>query len=502
MSDSLERRERPSGKALFLIAFLVALAALFAAAWHPWFDATPDGSMYLLTARSVAAGTGYATNGEPFRLRPPLFSLVLAGLDSWGASFGVLNAFVLTTAALAGAALCALARPRIGALAAAAVAGALLANPDFQRLATQSMSDVPGLAALFALALASRAPQKPWLLGLAVGATALLRTNALLWLPALALAQLAGATKRAQDGASASGPLGWRRFTPVVLGAVLVWSPWAVRNASLEEVPSEQARYHSYATALLHTDQGDPASPRVPLAELAARVGERGPEILAILGSRLASQEVRGAGDALFGAAILGALLLQAWRRRAPEAFFCLALLAVSSISFGLSPRHLLPVYAFGLAALAEALATPLARLGRAGAPILALSFLALGAWDCAPRRDWAEIEARHERTRRQARGLREALPEGARLASTRGWEHAVFLRRPVFNLAFAVERAGSPRAAEELIDRYRLDTVLTGAERASDQDLRRYLEARYPSQRVAGVHLFRVRERAILPSD
>jgi hypothetical protein len=53
------------------VAFAIFVAFVFASlGWivHPWYDMTVDSSLYIITARSLAAGEGYTYLGEPFLL--------------------------------------------------------------------------------------------------------------------------------------------------------------------------------------------------------------------------------------------------------------------------------------------------------------------------------------------------------------------------------------------------------------------------------------------------
>ncbi|NNE43267.1 MAG: hypothetical protein HKN12_03590, partial [Gemmatimonadetes bacterium] len=56
-----ERSPRPWTRADFLAATLLLLGTLVSLRWlvHPWFDRTPDGSMYLITVRSLIEGYGH-----------------------------------------------------------------------------------------------------------------------------------------------------------------------------------------------------------------------------------------------------------------------------------------------------------------------------------------------------------------------------------------------------------------------------------------------------------
>src|SRR5262245_65739030 len=59
-------------------AFAVALFASLFYFVHPWYDLTVDGSIFIVTARAIAAGQGYTYLGEPFLVRPPGLPLLIA----------------------------------------------------------------------------------------------------------------------------------------------------------------------------------------------------------------------------------------------------------------------------------------------------------------------------------------------------------------------------------------------------------------------------------------
>ena len=135
----------------------LVVGALVSLTWlvHPYFDITTDGSIYILTTESLLAGEGYSYLGDPFIVRPPGFSaLLLPVLAAFGRDFYALNLYVSLFGVLAIALVFVYARPRTGTAVAFALGAAVWLNPQFQRLCTQVMSDVPG-AALMLLCLGS-----------------------------------------------------------------------------------------------------------------------------------------------------------------------------------------------------------------------------------------------------------------------------------------------------------------------------------------------------------
>ena len=82
---------------------------------HPWYVPIADAAMYIATARSLVAGEGYTLLGEPFIIRPPGFSLLLAPLVFWrGTDFFAMNLLVAMSGAVAVAFLYSLIRERLG----------------------------------------------------------------------------------------------------------------------------------------------------------------------------------------------------------------------------------------------------------------------------------------------------------------------------------------------------------------------------------------------------
>jgi 4-amino-4-deoxy-L-arabinose transferase-like glycosyltransferase len=445
--------------------------------------------MYILTARSLAAGQGYSMLGEPFTIRPPGFSLLIAPLLAWGGTdFHALNLLVSAFGVAGVLLFFAYARARIGDLLAFLLAAAIWLNPGYQRLCNQTLSDVPGFALLFALLWMERwVTRRPvaWralVLGAALGLAAYVRTGLLLLVPAMALAWLL--TRR-------SGPQRLRTTALAILclgaGAVAVQVPWSLRNRAVDQGAAvDQTLLHSYSTAMWHADMGDPASPRLPLSAVLGRVQQRGPSFLGVLGSRM-GERARGAGSFTTAAVLLaaGAALL-AWRRSSAE-LFAFANVAVILVYFGFASRLVLPVYALLLLSAVELLGwgflRGLLRLAPGPSTVLvALAILGWIAFDWNPRQGWDDVAREHrvyqDITGRFARELRAE----DRPAAVRGWHYSVYLERPVFSLEFVVERAGTAQAAEALIDRRGIDTVLLSPGNPVDGPYFDYFEGRYGS--------------------
>src|SRR6185436_16733794 len=227
-------RARARTAAWIGLALVLALS-LFASV-HPWYDPTNDGSMYIATARSLAAGEGYSYLGEPFRIRPPGFPVLIAPILAWrGTDFHALNLYVSLWGALGVLAFHFLLRERLGLVLSVLVPLVLWFDPGVQRLCNQVMSDVPGWTLLVGCFLLARrldwrgSVARALVLGAAIGLATYVRSGNLLIVPAL-LAEDLLARRSAER-------VPWReralRAGALVLGAALVLLPWALRNRAV-----------------------------------------------------------------------------------------------------------------------------------------------------------------------------------------------------------------------------------------------------------------------------
>jgi 4-amino-4-deoxy-L-arabinose transferase-like glycosyltransferase len=488
-----------------LLALVLVCAASTVWLVHPWYETTPftaDGSLYILCSKSLLAGQGYSVLGMPFIIRPPGFSLLIAPLlASRGLDFHALNLFVSAFGVAAVALLFALARPRLGNAAAACIGLLLWTNPGFQRFANQVMSDVPGLAFVLGCFLVARwagqgAARRDAILGLAIGLSAHVRTAAALLVPAEILAR-ALAPALASDGPRSL--TGFLRERVLVLATVpfAVLLPWSLRNAfGHPPWPAEQTLNASYLTLILHRDTGDPSSPRVPIAEILARVPERIPGMLRHLGSRLDPQ-AEGLLPTVLGAGVVAALVLAVVRRRSMPEISALALLGTLAFyPMSVESRLVLPVFAIGLLATAEAAVLVFERfLGpKSARGIVAVSLVGLAFADFAPRRGWEEIRAAHERDVALAAALEQHLASGDVLAAPVGLHLSIRLGRPVYSLSFVARREGFA-GVERVIEERGVDTVIAPLVPARPPNLLPALEARYGrGERVRSHVVIRIR--------
>ncbi|MEY4947964.1 MAG: hypothetical protein RL698_175 [Pseudomonadota bacterium] len=436
----------------------------------PWtvqrhWDAKPDAATYLIAARSLARGEGYRVMGDPFALRPPGWSAVLAPVvASRGLDFAALNLLGGAFGILAVALLFLLLRPRLGAPLACAVAAVVWVAPRFQQLCNQVLSDVPGFAAALAALLAIRwsaeraSPRRDLLTGLAIGASAWLRTANLLLVPALALSRLLAPVPLPARSTAA------RRLAPALLPcavAIAVYLPWALRADA--PVAHGQESLQSYATALLRSDPLDPGSPLVGPGEALGRVARNVANYAALLGAAPDGLSPTVPAALLALAAALAWLVVLLRRREAPEWFAGLTAALVAAYYVAQARLALVPAV-FALAATAETLRRLARRLLSRGAAdgVVALALLAAifamhrgGAGFSR-----AQSGARAADLERVAEHLRATGFAGERLGGDFGTVYALLLDRPVEGLQFACNRLGA-EAAREQVERAGLDRLV-----------------------------------------
>ncbi len=491
-------------------AFAAALLASLPLLVHPWFDATPDAAIYVATARSLADGEGYRYLGEPFRVRPPGFAALLAPLVAEEVSWRALNLVVALFAAVGAFLLALFLRPRLGAPLALVVGACIWLSPAYQSLGNQVMSDVPGTTLVLACLLGERWTARgkgPWrwaLLGSLVGAAALVRSNAILLVPAIAAARLARAVQH-REPPLRGAPV--REVAALTAAAALLALPWALRNAALPDAPAEFTRIHSYAVAMWRAEPHDPGSRRLGPGEIVERVPRRALQTVSTLGSRLQARErgdlpLRprvGAGHVLFALALVAGIGVQLWRRRESAEIFAALNLGVLLIYFGFSWRLLLPVYLIGLGAAVETLRDAVGRVASprnaaiaAGSAVLLVALL-----DLPPRRGWEALAAEHERLRTLARAVEDNVARDERLASTQV-EFGALLDRPVYNLRAPLRRDPAADGLGALLARHRIQHVLVpeGDPRAEAAASRLRRDHGEPA-RVPGARLWNVGEDA-----
>jgi len=496
--STLTAPQRPWDRRATFALLALILVCVVSLAWlvHPWFDVsedTNDAAIYVATARALLAGEGYAYLGEPFTVRPPGMSVLLAGLMAWrGADWWAANMAVSLSGVACVALLFVLARPRIGdALAWLAAIAAWFSDP-FQRWCNQILSDVPGAALVLACVAVERwAARRPSVsrdvvLAACIGGSTYVRSAALLLVPAILLA-------RALEQRRAPGPVGWwdfvrRRALPLVLVVLAITVPWSVRNALHHPVPPvEQTALYSYSTGMWHADWGDPNSARVSIGSVLERVPQRAGALLALFGSALHRDS--GAASLAGGIAFVALAAVGTWRRRSSLELFAWIHVAVLLVYFAFKDRLALPLWIALLPAAIEGfvvVARPLlgARGATAAAGVLVLVMPIAGF---RPRAGWERIEATHAFYTRFAADVRVATSATQRVAAPIGWHLAVFLERPVWSLVFAERRARGFTGIEAVIERRSIDAVLFAARSESERRLVPALVTRYGPAQPAG---------------
>ena len=319
-----------------------------------WTDATLrldwDSAVYIMTARSLDAGDGYAYQGDPFTLRPPALAWLLTFFAIDGDfDQGPLNAFVMLLAAGCVVAVFVVFRRLHGTLV--ALAAALLSglSPAFVGNFNRILSEYPAQLLLFVgfgCALVADERRRHWwvwgaLAGLALGAAVWFRTVAILALPGLFVAGL-----RQDDR--------WRWWRGALLPAglalalALPWIAWSKSTLAEPPTPSERWLLHDYGTALLHEDPGDPTSPRVTLAGFAERVTNNGADLAAELANTCFGVEHLGVGSVLAALVVLG-WALSVWRRPTVVDAFFAAYTILTLLYFTYAQRLALPLAPFAI---------------------------------------------------------------------------------------------------------------------------------------------------------
>ncbi|MBC7352438.1 MAG: glycosyltransferase family 39 protein [Thermogutta sp.] len=267
--DGISAEHRSSAMGRLLIASALAvLAGRLAVLLVPG-ALTTDPDSYQHVARELVTRGSFSLDGRPTAYRPPLYPLVLAGVQAcWGDSWRIGVAGLHLLMGWATALCAAILAGRIGGLR-AAVAAVLLAGFDPLLLHSSRLVMTETQSAFLAVLvvwLASRVANRPsgfaWLaLGLLLGACALTRPTFLLWPFAaggLALlftapgkgekpfreqmtsSSLEGPSagnrtdvpSRRSRGASSGDILRWRlrSISWLGLGVILALLPWGLRN--------------------------------------------------------------------------------------------------------------------------------------------------------------------------------------------------------------------------------------------------------------------------------
>lgn len=323
-----------------------------------------DSALYILTAKSLAAGEGYIYQGHPFFLRPPGLSWVLSFVGADALDPRSMHQ-VIAWSAVAAVAAVALAMRRLhGPVTGAAVALLVAMSPLTTGAFNKVFSGLPYLALLFMgawLVMPDReGRQVGWARGL-IGAVFLaaslwMRSIGLLILPGLVLCDLLR-----KDG---------RRWQGAVLAAVVValwmpWTLWASAAAADAPRPSTQLALFDYQSAMFHVDKRDPDSAVVDLDGWTARVVENVAGISETVDYVLTGTS-QGPLPGLPTALLAAAVLFAWWRRRSLLDWYAVAYAVLMLLYFTFVDRLLLGmvpmIYSsllFSVEALARRLTPP-----------------------------------------------------------------------------------------------------------------------------------------------
>jgi hypothetical protein len=479
--------------------FAVAVVASLGYLVHPWYEARRDAAIYVDTARSLLAGEGYRFLGEPFRIRPPGFSALIAPvIGIFGTHFGALNLLVSALGAIGVFLLYLYERSRLGWVLALLVAGVVWLNPGYQRFCNQVMSDIPGMTLLVGCLLIEgwSARSFTWkregLLGLSIGLASYVRASTLILVPAIIVSRLL-ARRGAGDPPAPWGSVLLQRTAAMLAVVALLLAPWTIRNQIVETPASwDQTKLHSYATAFLRQDPKDPTSALKSPVEILARIQQRSAQIGEALGSRLDPERTdilvrlkeRGVGAAHFAIAVVVylCLLLVGIRRRSALDFYLLFHSVIIGLYFGFSERLVLPVFVFGIAAVAQVLRDSVQKIAgiRVATGVAAAVLVGLLVVDFEPRAHWKNIEEKHDQMVEISATIRSSVPPDARLAARLGHSFIVFLEQPVFSFSEARHEDASIQLAEGVIARYGIDAVILRPNRKIDQTIIPYFRKNY----------------------
>ena len=500
MSGPAAERERlpwSGAEKLALVLLITGALVLLLFLVHPWYDAKNDSSMYIVAARALAAGEGYNYLEQPFHLRPPGFSVLISPIvGTLGANFRALNLYVSLWGVGGIILLFVYLRTRLGWQLSLLSSLVVWLNPAYQRFCNQVMADVPGTTLFFGCLLLERwtARTPSWkrdlVLGVSIGISAYVRTVNILLVPAIVVAWVLERWIRSDR--SRSWPSLAGRLALVVAGACIVMLPWSVRNHyRAPPPPADQTSLYNYSTAVFHQDKGDPASPRVPLNELLQRIPERGVDIASSIARRMQSHG--GGAHPAFALLVAVCWLWVLIKRRAPSDFFVAGALCVLVLYPGFQNRLILPAYMLLVGSVTETLRDLLRSVAgaRVTPALVAATLLLLIVVDLRPRDKWGPIEKEYRVFEKSCSIIESNVSPATRLGSGTGWHYNVCLGRSVYGLKHAVFRARTNDVAEQVIDKYRIETVVLSSRDPVDRSLLLYFQSRYTEVEKVGEMIF-----------
>jgi 4-amino-4-deoxy-L-arabinose transferase-like glycosyltransferase len=266
---------------VLVIYALVVLIACVEVQWRPEWDS----AIYLLTARSLARGTGYTYLGQPFILRPPGFSYALSFLSQEDGrfDFAELNFLMMVTVVVSVILVYLTLRRTEGSSRALAAVLLMGTSPLFVARFNWIQSDVPFLALLFAsiflFDLAARSSR--WCVPACLVASLFL--TAAIYFRSAGMILLPGAVLlvflRQRSGYRLVA------LAPALIVPILV-APWLLHSRSAAmtaQRPSEQLLLFDYTTATFRVDPGDPDSDTISTSQLLQRIRTNGGHLVADL---------------------------------------------------------------------------------------------------------------------------------------------------------------------------------------------------------------------------
>lgn len=212
------------------VGLLLLRALLLAASVSPDRALTGDEAQYDGPARSLLLGQGFSHHGEPWAWKPPLWPVVLAGIKAvFGhghrpAVFaqGLFDAGTALLAWFVARRMFASRRAAWLALAAVALWPPFLRESRFLQTEPLFTFGVAAMLAAFVSFAARPTPPRGLLLGVVAGLASLVRPTGFVVAASLLAAWMV---------LDRPGPRPWKALVPAVLGAMLVLTPWTVRNA-------------------------------------------------------------------------------------------------------------------------------------------------------------------------------------------------------------------------------------------------------------------------------
>lgn len=212
------------------VGLLLLRALLLAASVSPDRALTGDEAQYDGPARSLLLGGGFSHHGEPWAWKPPLWPLVLAGIKSvFGhghrpAVFaqGLFDAGTALLAWFVARRIFASGRAAWLAFAAVALWPPFLRESRFLQTEPLYTLGVAAMLAGFVRFVERPTLRRGFLLGVVTGLASLVRPTGFAVAATLVAAWIV---------LDRQAPRSWKALVPAVLGAVLVLTPWTVRNA-------------------------------------------------------------------------------------------------------------------------------------------------------------------------------------------------------------------------------------------------------------------------------